>query len=726
MLHLIKKISSKSIGYIGAAIISSLILWTLYGLWHVDLRYPMTPLVHDAVATQALIFKALVDSPWYLDNARLGAPFALNVRDFAALDVYVLYAAKLLTVFTKNHNLIRNLVALTSFPLITLTSLYVMRRLGVRYTIALAASLLYAFSSYHHLRLGVHLVLAVSCFAVPIATLLILDLFENKPLFFAAGSSWRKIIWSKSRSTWGAVVACIVIGTTGMVYYPFFTCYLLLVAGAVATAHTRSAMALIRSLCLVSVICLAVAFCLAPRLLQNWVHGHTGVISRPPADAELYGLKIAQLVIPGGGHRLDVLKQLAEYYNNRAPLVTENHTAYLGLIGVVGFLYLLFAGLRGNVQDARIRGLSTVNLAALLLGTIGGFSSIISFTLSSTIRSYNRISVYIGFFALLSVALLLEKAAARWVSTIYARSLLFVSLAVAVWLGVCDQYVFVDKYDEIKRDYVAFGVFISRIERSVPPNSSIYQYPYYPFNDIRDYSLLKPYLHSKTLRWSYGSCEGRRGDLWHSRVAAMPTERAMEALVLAGFAGVYVARDEYKDRGASIETALEPLLGKASITSASSQAAFYSLRRFAQRFTASLGPGEFERRRSELLDRPFLGWGHGFYGPNVHDGLVNAWGTSRNQFIVENPASSKRRLLFNAMIRVANAPANVSISGEHLEKSFIVGPNGYRLSEKLEVTMGTHYFRIETDSQRAKSGINVFEHDPRVGVEDASLETLPN
>jgi len=396
----------------------------------------------------------------------------------------------------------------------------------------------------------------------------------------------------------------------------------------------------------------------------------------------------------------------------------------LGIVAVAGFAFLLCAGLAGNRVNARIRALSIATFAALLLATIGGFSSIISFTFSSTIRSYNRICVYIGYFALLAVAMGIEKVATRWVTTWFSRAILYSSLVTMTWFGVGDQYFGDNKYAEFKRQYKTFDAFIARIERSLPPNSSIYQLPYYAYNDITDYRLLHPYIHSKALHWSYGSSAGRRGDLWHSRVAAMPTEQALEALVLAGFSGAYVARDEYKDHGVSVEAALQPLLGSPSIVSPSNDAAFYSLSSFASRFTSKLAPGEFDRRRTQLLELPYLSWGHGFYGPNIHGGLVNAWGKKRNVFLIENPASHPVMLLFSAIVRVANAPATVHLSGSNIDVYLPVGAAGYRFVRHISVEPGPNHFRIETDSERAASGINVFDHDPRVGIEDASLEVV--
>jgi len=719
---MIRRLRTRHWGYIGAAVVCCLILWTLYGLWHVDLRFPIVSLGGDALVNQALIFKALVDNPWYWDNSRLGAPFGLNLRDFPLPDLAVLGSIKLLTVFTKNHNLIRNLVVLGGFPLITLTSLYAMQRLGVRYIIALTLSLLYAFSSYHHMRLAPHALLAFSYFTVPILTLLAIPLFENRPIFVTTRLSWPKAAFQNFRDGWRAIAACVVIGATGMVYYPFFSCYLLLVAGVVAAARSRSTLPFVRSLCLVGVIGTTLALSLAPTIVQNLTHGSNAITERSPQEAEVYGLKIAQLIIPGAGHRIEYLKHLGDYYNSIAPLVGENQTAYLGLVGVVGFLYLIFVALGGPVSDVRIRTLSYLNLAAVLLGTIGGFSSIFAFLVSPTIRSYNRICVYIGFFSLLSLALVAEKAAARWISTFAGRLVLGAGLAAVLWFGVYDQYAMESNYDQPKREYLEADAFIAKIEQSVPPNSAIYQFPYFPFSERRDYSLFTPYLHSKTLRWSFGSVLGRRGDIWHSRIAALPEERAIEVIALAGFAGAYVAREQIPDRGASLEAKLQSLLGGPQVVSATGHAAFYSFREYTEKLTKSLGQKEFERRQSDLLNWTYLGWRDGFYPAESHNGLVDVWGKNHSRFLIENPSSMTRKVVFRAKVRAKDAPAMVSIVGDGFQKSFDVGPTGYLLSEQFEVKPGKHFFHVKLNAPRANS--NIFTRSHPLGFEDAVLETI--
>lgn len=62
---------------------------------------------------------------------------------------------------------------------------------------------------------------------------------------------------------------------------------------------------------------------------------------RSIADSETYCLKIIQLLLPVNGHGIRPLEKLIYAYNEYVPCVNENWTAYIGIVGAVGFLFLL-------------------------------------------------------------------------------------------------------------------------------------------------------------------------------------------------------------------------------------------------------------------------------------------------------------------------------------------------------------------------------------------------
>jgi phosphoglycerol transferase len=243
------------------------------------------------------------------------------------------------------------------------------------------------------------------------------------------------------------------------------------------------------------------------------------VAMRSPIESEIYGLKIAQLLMPISGHRIPRLAIVPNYYNKAAPLVNENQMASLGLIGSLGFLILIvwILYLIGNGINFKeyyiLDNLSIFNLYGLLLATIGGFGTVFAGLAFPEIRCYNRISIFIAFFSLFAVVLLLEEFSKRYVRGNTPRLLFNAFLCLALAVGVSDQTSesFVPPYDSIRAEYLNDDAFIKNIEAIMPENAMIFQLPYVPFPEyppvykMDDYSHFRAYLHSKDLRWSYGT-----------------------------------------------------------------------------------------------------------------------------------------------------------------------------------------------------------------------------
>ena len=95
-------------------------------------------------------------------------------------------------------------------------------------------------------------------------------------------------------------------------------------------------------------------------------------------------------------------------------------------------------------------------------------------------RTYNRISIYLGFFALAAVALLLEKARQRWARTPPRRWAFAGLLAVLLVGGVLDQTTaeMVPRYETLKAEYVSDADSGQRLEETVPPDSFVFELPY--------------------------------------------------------------------------------------------------------------------------------------------------------------------------------------------------------------------------------------------------------
>jgi phosphoglycerol transferase len=587
---------------LAAAVALALCVVALIGvmrLRHGDLRVPFMYRT-DSIFTEGWI-KTLGERRWMLHNPRLGAPFGADMYDFPMADDLHFGILKLGTYLSKDPGLLINLYFLLTFALTTLTGLLVLRHFGLSYPTAITGGLLYAFLPYHFMRNLAHLFLG-SYYLVPLIVMVMLWICLDRPVLLAWDEENRRRRWRLlSFPALGLVVICVLVSSAG-VYYAFFACYLLLIAGLYAYLAGNKNYSLATAATSIALITAGAVGNILPSLIFQYTHGKNfQSLSRQPNHSEIFGLRIIQMLLPVGGHRLAFMRRLKERYNvSHSFFINENDMATLGLVASIGFviLILLLAGRTpqprtGEDQEDRrvLDGLKTLNVFAVLLATIGGFGAMFSNLVTLWIRCYNRFSVYIAFFALFAVLLLLDRLLRRFGDRPRARRWGYAFVAIVLVAGLLDQTnsAFVPDYENVATEYQSDRQFMARIESLVPERSMIYQLPYVPFPEnppvcrMYDYDHMRGYLHSRTLRWSYASMKGREGDAWSRSVASQPIPQMARALSDQHFAGIYVDRFGYADNGAGVEAQLAAVLGPPTVVSANQRLSFFSFGEYSKR-----------------------------------------------------------------------------------------------------------------------------------------------
>src|SRR5206468_3125566 len=80
--------------------------------------------------------------------------------------------------------------------------------------------------------------------------------------------------------------------------------------------------------------------------------------------------------------------------------------------------------------------------------------------------------------------------------------------------------------------------FVGRIEAALPAGSMVFQLPLIEFPEgaepgtVGPYDLARAYLHSKSLRWSFGAMKGRYGDSWQKHAADRPVPEMLRTLAM--------------------------------------------------------------------------------------------------------------------------------------------------------------------------------------------------
>lgn len=702
--------------YAAAVALCLVILTCVMKLWRAD---PRTPFEYGGDALfYEMVTKGIIDNGWFLRNNFIGMPGGAELFYFPMDDNLHFLLIKLFSVFTSDYALIFNFYFLLTFPLTTISSLYVFRHFKISYLIAVLGSLLYTFLPYHFFRNQHHIILA-GYYIVPLVVMVILWVFSGRLASGTKGDE-RSLRWDLRRKPFVAsIVICLLIASCGLGYYAFFACFFLIVAGIAAAFYWRSTRPLKIALILGGVVFAGFIINLTPNIIYISRQGESRTVQRGTGEAEAYGLKITQLLLPIDGHRIPALARLKEKYNNAAPLVNENRNATLGVIGSVGFLTLLgwllfWKPAAAQMMETGETGtllshLSLLNISGVLLATIGGFASLFAVLISPQIRSYNRVSIYLAFFSLFAVVLVLEEVFRRHASAGMARIIFQSSLGVILLLGILDQtgegIYFVPAYEAFIAESASDADFVRRIEAKVPAGVMIFQLPYVdfpenpPVNQMQDYEHFRPYLHSKNLRWSYGAIKERDTARWQMMTADLPTEQFLEAISVAGFSGVYVDRKGYTDYGTDLEAKLGSLLAVEPLISANKQMSFFDLGAYNSKLAAKYG-GTLPSQRQLALSPLTPEWTRGCSTLEGEAELNWRWCSSEGELVIDNTVNQERRVRLEMGLATGyEEAANLSLSGDLISEQLKINLKPTVYSKMITLPPGRHVIRFACNAK---------------------------
>ncbi len=672
--------------------ISLVVLTGIYKLNKVDLRIPLDS-YGDGLFYQAL-FKNFIETGHYYVNPRLGAPGRLELYDFPVPHSTHLIGFAVLRLFTRNFELAFNLYYLATYPLAAIVALYVMRRFKVSAGLAVALSVLYAFLPFHLMRSELHYIL--SCYyLVPLAVMVALWLATGIPLF-VVNNSW---IPRPTRDGIIALVICILLAGDNP-YYAFFAGIFLVCGGLLGKFRYRITQTLISTLILSVVLAGAFILNLAPNLAYLYRHGSNPIAARTPGEAEIYGLKIVQMVAPVTNHRVGWLARWKARYNTQAPSAKETDFASLGLIGAIGFFVLL--GVFFAARASRLLySLAVLNLSAVLFGTVGGLGSLFAFAIWSQFRSLNRFSIFVGFLCLLALGLVIDRAVPRSPARRKASYVLVPALLV---LGLADQIPvhFRRSHAALEAQVRSMRSYFSHLEASVPAGSMILQLPYIPFplspalNQLGVYEELFPYLYTNSLRWSYASMGGREADHWNAQVGGEAIPRLVKRAAAAGFEGILIDRFAYADRAGSVEAQLKPLIEEEPIVSEDNRYAFFSLTSYAK----ALKKRYSEATLDELAHPVYADMGKGCYPLETVGEKSWNWCGSEGELVLHNSSYETQVVLVEMTLRTDtyDPPADVFIRGPGINTDVKANTLGNLWRERISVPPGLSVYILRSNA----------------------------
>jgi phosphoglycerol transferase len=715
---------------LATALVATVVAIVDLKLWKMDPHVPIFSPAGDASYYLATI-KDVVEHGWFWHNPDLGAPVGQANFDFPAPfgDFAHYLIVSVLALVLNDPVLVFNAFFLLCFPLIAVVAYAVMRDLGADRVAALVCGVLFAFLPYHLLRNESHLFLT-SYYAIPLIVWLAVTLAEGRALIDRAAK----------RRTLLVVVVCLVAGAASNYYAVFGLCVLGLIVPVAAIAR-RSWRVALQGAIVIALVGASFLLCHSPAIVYPMTHGaNDSVAQRGPGESELFGLKLAYMVIPRPAHRIGFLARRGQRYFALTPVRSEGFDSSIGLAALAGLVaavvVLLSTGLAGvaSLRRRRIAGAGAVALAAFVVGTIGGISTLIAFEISPQVRAWNRLSLVIAFAALLALALLLSALGGRLRARGRPAWIAVVAAALVGILGILDQTTPTDApaYATVAAAWKVDDDFAQTMQKRLPQGTRVLQLPYmaYPENGtlvgISDYDLFKGYLHTKGLKWTYGAIHGRPSD-WLAQHPELAPEQLAAAAAATGFGAVYVDRAGFADGGAAVTAALDALTGTGSSgRSADGRLQFYDLRPAQARLAREITPAQRAALRDALLYPAMLDFGAGVSYQEMAGPTPYHWAPADAQMKFDNPLGGTRTVTFSAHMFGGGAAAStirftLPDGSHHVAK---VDQTGRIITFPLRLRKGRSTMRMQTAGPAAPNPPgNV--RDLRLRIQEQHLEYAP-
>jgi phosphoglycerol transferase len=484
---------------------------------------------------------------------RLGAPYTANWNDYAFYEEILIF---FLGMFARVFGIMAasNLGMLISYLPSALAFYACCRMLGYQRIWSFVTAILFGFTFYNSRRHLHHLFLSFS-YVVPLSIVACWLILASKRL--RIGGRW----------FWYCIGTSFLLGLSN----PYsLNMYLQLLCFSIALNFWRErdlTRLKIGGLCLLA----AVAGFLSVNmdtLGYAFLHGsNPAATPRNYAQTEIAGYKPMEMIVPPANHNSEVLASIGDKYATVAPIKGELFSPYLGLIQLVAggwmvaeFLWMLLSRSR---YEKRIPAYTMQGVWILAYSVIGGLNNLFALAGLYLFRSANRYSIFISALCLFFLASRMSvlarnwKPATRWV----------LAAGLLAW-GLFDQLPRPETRQQTLR--VAQAVqndvdFCASMEKSLAPHAMVFQLPVMrfpeggPVHAATEYEMLRPFFFTKTLRFSFGSNQGRPREDWQFIVEKMPPAEMVAALEKYGFSAIYLNRKGFPDGGESLVKSLAGL-----------------------------------------------------------------------------------------------------------------------------------------------------------------------
>lgn len=663
---------SFALGIVGQALLTLLCMLVILRIWATDLVVPFN--YYGDTVFYLTIVKSIASGEWTWFNHDLGAPFGVPFAAFPQNITFTSCVMWIISLFTSEPGLIINLFWIAATVTTSVLCHVSLRALGISLVTAMAASTLYALLPYTFYRNTAHVSL----------TYMFVPVLAAYSVGVLAGAVDKEFRVPKGMLVVTAF-SCVAMGLD-YIYNSFFACFFLLAAATLGAIIARGWRPVLQVVPFVCILLFFVVLNLIPTLITWYIDGVPSMTAKSPPEAEVYGLKIRQLLST----------VFTDESSSQAGWLLETENKFTRLGAVIGLSYVaaVVYGLLGrrSTQGALLWAAGTLTIAGTLLATIGGFGALFAFLVSPEIRAYNRISVFLAFFSVFVLSyhsdLLRTMLSKRGIPLSAYMVLVAAISAVALYDQGEAARPLLHAYAPDKDEFADEREIVSRIEAENPDVTRIYQLPnvgFPPSGSLGDrllYDHARPYLWSTRLQWSWPAFSWRH-EAWLDAIGEPTKGPFVENLLASDFNGLWLDRLGYEPQDlAALETKLAAELGKPSIV-AGDRYAFYSMAELSADWQARNTPAEREAHAARLLSTPTMRFERGFYPKEPTATNEWRWSKQSSSLTIYNPSSETKQVTFTGKIHTQGGILSVKVGRE--EKMINLAPGQIPIELPFEI-----------------------------------------
>lgn len=355
------------------------------------------------------------------------------------------------------------------------------------------------------------------------------------------------------------------------VYYTNVFCQLTLLGAALQFWKTRRWAAFAAAVAAIAAAATAFGVMNADTWSYQWLHGRNpGAYTRTYGMMETHALKMVEWFIPPYSHRSRSFATFSHAFRTSASLQDEG--SYLGIVGLVALGYLAWRAAAAVVREQadHIPMAAWQILWIILCFSTGGLNPMLgAFFGVMLFRTGCRYGVVVLVLALMEAALALTawQNAAGVESRAHRHRLALGLAALLCGILLWDQVPrppFAWQSEMIARQVASDRTFTAAMEAALPEAAMVFQLPIMEFPEspvpgLMSYDHFRPYLYSRTLRFSFGTVKGRERDAWQRELVGAKLTEAIPEIMRRGFSALEIDRRGFPDNGRQLDEALRSM-----------------------------------------------------------------------------------------------------------------------------------------------------------------------